>query len=73
MTMQRRLSSLDRLISTLDTAMREVSHGTNDMAGERPSPASEHTEAELTEAERKHAGGLMRINHTGEVLSLIHI
>ena len=37
------------------------------MAGERPSPAAEHTEAELTEAERKHAGGLMRINHTGEV------
>ena len=66
MTMQRRLSSLDRLISTLDTVMREVSHGTNAMAGERPSPAAEHTEAELTEAERKHAGGLMRINHTGE-------
>jgi len=37
------------------------------MAGERPSPAAEHTEAELTEAERKHAGGLMRINHAGEV------
>ena len=67
MTMQRQLSSLDRLISTLDTAMRELSHGTNAMAGERPSPAAEHTEAELTEAERKHAGGLMRINHTGEV------
>ena len=65
--MQRRLSNLDRLISTLDTAMRELSHGTNAMAGERPSPAAEHTEAELTEAERKHAGGLMRINHTGEV------
>ena len=65
--MQRQLSSLDRLISTLDTAMRELSHGTNAMAGERPSPAAEHTEAELTEAERKHAGGLMRINHTGEV------
>ena len=47
--------------------MRELSHGTNAMAGERPSPAAEHTEAELTDAERKHAGGLMRINHTGEV------
>ena len=66
-TMQRRMSSLDRLISTLDTAIRELSHGTNAMAGERPSPAAKHAEAELTDTERKYAGGLMRINHTGEV------
>ena len=35
--------------------MRELSHGTNAMAGERQSPAAEHTEAELSEAERAAA------------------
>ena len=65
--MQRQLTSLDRLITTLDTALREVTRGTNTLSGDRPSPAKDHTEAELTDTERQHAGGLMRINHTGEV------
>ena len=65
--MQRQLTGLDRLIATLDTALREVSKGTESLSGERPSPATDHSEANLTEAERQHAGGLMRINHTGEV------
>ena len=65
--MQRRLTSLDRLIATVDTALREVSSGTASLSGERPSPATDHSEADLTDAERQHAGGLMRINHTGEV------
>ena len=65
--MQRRLTSLDRLIATVDTALREVSSGTGSLSGERPSPATDHSEADLTDAERQHAGGLMRINHTGEV------
>jgi ubiquinone biosynthesis monooxygenase Coq7 len=33
----------------------------------RPSPADAFEEAELDDAERRHAAGLMRINHTGEV------
>ena len=65
--MQRQLTSLDRLIATVDTALREVSSGTGSLSGERPSPATDHSEADLTDAERQHAGGLMRINHTGEV------
>ena len=64
--MQRQLTSLDRLIATVDTALREVSSGTGSLSGERPSPATDHSEADLTDAERQHAGGLMRINHTGE-------
>ena len=65
--MQRQLNSLDRLITSLDTALREVARGTNTLSGDRPSPAKDHSEAELTDTERQHAGGLMRINHTGEV------
>jgi ubiquinone biosynthesis monooxygenase Coq7 len=34
---------------------------------ERPSPASGIAEADLDDAERRHAAGLMRVNHTGEV------
>ncbi|MBS0589812.1 MAG: 2-polyprenyl-3-methyl-6-methoxy-1,4-benzoquinone monooxygenase [Proteobacteria bacterium] len=33
----------------------------------RPSPATHVTEADLREDERRHAAGLMRVNHTGEV------
>jgi ubiquinone biosynthesis monooxygenase Coq7 len=34
---------------------------------ERPSPAKSATEQTLTEQEKRHAAGLMRVNHTGEV------
>ena len=33
----------------------------------RPSPATGVAEADLSEDERRHAAGLMRVNHTGEV------
>ena len=33
----------------------------------RPSPSDGHGEGELSESQRKHVAGLMRINHTGEV------
>jgi ubiquinone biosynthesis monooxygenase Coq7 len=62
---QRRLSLLDKLISEADTLLKTVSGGGNH--ADRPSPASEHSESELTENERKHVAGLMRVNHTGEV------
>jgi ubiquinone biosynthesis monooxygenase Coq7 len=62
---QRRLSLLDTLISEADTLLKTVSGGSK-QAG-RPSPAREHSDAELTENERQHVAGLMRVNHTGEV------
>ena len=65
--MQRQLTRVDHVLSTIDTAMRELSQRTSAMSGERPSPAAGHKDAELNDSERKHAGGLMRINHTGEV------
>jgi ubiquinone biosynthesis monooxygenase Coq7 len=33
----------------------------------RPSPSEGHTDSALSETERKHVAGLMRVNHTGEV------
>lgn len=61
----RRYTLFDRLITEADKALRTVSPGA--MQGSRPSPAQAHPEAPLSEAERRHVAGLMRINHTGEV------
>lgn len=61
----RRLSLVDRVISGADSVMRTLSNRGN-RAG-RPSPASGHSESELSELERRHVAGLMRVNHTGEV------
>jgi len=62
---QRRLSLLDKLITEVDSVMRTVTNRGNS-AG-RPSPSEGHTDAELSEQERRHVAGLMRANHTGEV------
>jgi len=62
---KRRLSLLDRLISEADSVMRTVSNRGH--TAERSSPAEGHSEAQLSERERRHAAGLMRVNHTGEV------
>ncbi|MDO1529018.1 2-polyprenyl-3-methyl-6-methoxy-1,4-benzoquinone monooxygenase [Fulvimonas sp. R45] len=60
----RTLTPLDRLLAGLGRALETVA-GTPQAA--RPSPAVELPEAELDDAGRRHAAGLMRINHTGEV------
>jgi len=62
---QRRLSLLDRLINEADTVMRTITSGGHSPT--RPSPAEGHSESELSERERRHVAGLMRVNHTGEV------
>ena len=62
---QRRLSLIDKLITEADSVMRTVTNRGNS-AG-RPSPSEGHTDAELSEQERQHVAGLMRVNHTGEV------
>jgi ubiquinone biosynthesis monooxygenase Coq7 len=62
---ERRLSLLDRLISETDTVMRTLTNRGNS-AG-RESPAAGHADAALSEAERRHVAGLMRVNHAGEV------
>jgi 3-demethoxyubiquinol 3-hydroxylase len=62
----RHLSLFDKVIQNADLALRTLIPGAANQ--QRPSPdqaASSHYE--LDEQERKHAAGLMRINHTGEV------
>jgi len=59
------MSPIDRLIIEFDTALRSVLGGAN--AG-RPTPGSElDRNNSLSAVERKHAAGLMRVNHVGEV------
>lgn len=59
------MSPLDRLIIEFDTALRSVVGGAN---SGRPTPVSTvTTNQSLDVAERKHAAGLMRVNHVGEV------
>jgi ubiquinone biosynthesis monooxygenase Coq7 len=54
----------DELIIGFDRALRTLS-GT--ASSQRPNPAVNLPEETLTPEERRHAGGLMRVNHTGEV------
>ena len=59
------MTPIDRIIIEFDTALRSVVGGAN---AQRPTPGSESgTNLTLDAAERKHAAGLMRVNHVGEV------
>ena len=64
MTVARSLSRLDRLLVEAQNALGTVA-GTP--VARRPNPARSTPEVELDAAERRHAAGLMRINHVGEV------
>jgi ubiquinone biosynthesis monooxygenase Coq7 len=57
------IPSLDTLISTADKALRSIFAPAR---AARPSPATGPAQ-ELSEAERRESGALMRVNHTGEV------
>lgn len=58
-------SPLERLVAGLDNALRTLA--TEAPQAARPSPAGASAEAQLSTDERRHAAGLMRINHAGEV------
>lgn len=59
-------TAIDRLIGHFDNALRTLVPGA--ATAERGSPAKgAQDSSEMTESEREHAAGLMRINHTGEV------
>ncbi|WP_114238963.1 2-polyprenyl-3-methyl-6-methoxy-1,4-benzoquinone monooxygenase [Dyella sp. C9] len=60
----RMLSPLDRLLAGFERALETVA-GAPEAA--RTTPAEAFDEADMDDAERRHAAGLMRINHTGEV------
>jgi ubiquinone biosynthesis monooxygenase Coq7 len=59
------LTPVDRALSRADRLLRGLSQ--RKPKAERPSPAKGHAEPALSERERRHAAGLMRVNHTGEV------
>ena len=63
--MERQYSALDRVIASIDEALRISTGGAP--APQRPNPAGETAAAELDEEQRRHAAGLMRINHAGEI------
>jgi len=58
------LPSPDALILQVDKVVRTLFASA---ASRRPHPDEGVGECEMTEAERRHAAGLMRINHSGEV------
>lgn len=63
--MDRNYSRIDRLIASIDDALRIST--TDAPAPFRENPANEIEPVELNEDERRHVAGLMRINHTGEI------
>lgn len=64
MTSTRRLSLLDRLLIEGNHALATVFAPAQ---AARPYPGQDRAHNPLEEHERRHAAGLMRINHTGEI------
>ena len=62
--MERTLTPVDRLLDGVQNALETV---LGSASAERPNPAGDRADIVLDEAERRHAAGLMRINHVGEV------
>jgi len=61
----RELSTLDRLLSGADDALRTIAAPAGRPA--RENPAGLIKEPALTASQKSHAAGLMRVNHAGEV------
>jgi ubiquinone biosynthesis monooxygenase Coq7 len=61
----RKISHVDKLLIHAEAALRTV-FGNPPLSG-RPNPADTYAEVEMSEAEKKHTAGLMRVNHSGEV------
>lgn len=64
---QRRLTPVDRVLEQLDQAVRTVFGPPPPPS--RPNPAGDIPERSLTDRERRHAAGLMRVNHAGEIMA----
>lgn len=63
--MDRNFTRIDRIIVSLDEALRISTGGAP--SPQRPNPAGDLDAAELDEEQQRHVAGLMRINHSGEV------
>lgn len=60
----RQFNPLDRFLADTQRALETV---LGNPPAVRPNPATDTPDVELDESERRHAAGLMRINHVGEV------
>ena len=63
--MSRDYTPIDRLIISIDDALRMATGQTHE--AQRENPAASAPEVMMDEENRQHAAGLMRINHAGEV------
>ncbi len=61
----RQLNVIDHLIMGADRALRTLA--ASEQHAQRPSPAAHIQEQALSAEEKRHAAGLMRVNHAGEV------
>jgi len=61
----RQLTAIDQFITQADHVLRTLVGG--QQSSERPSPAKNVQTGGLTAQEARHAAGLMRVNHAGEV------
>jgi len=55
----------DQLIGQFDSALRSLTGGTQPVL--RANPAQALSDADLSAEQKRHAAGLMRVNHSGEV------
>ena len=62
---KRQLTPLDRLLASANNALRTVATPAGHTA--RQNPAANIIDADLNASQKRHAAGLMRINHAGEV------
>ena len=62
---ERQLTPLDRLLSGINQAMNSTP--TQRQRVTRANPAGQTREGALSPEDRKHAAGLMRVNHAGEI------
>lgn len=58
------MSLFDQMITQVDGALRTLN---GVLPAQRENPSVAIAEAEMNDGERKHAAGLMRVNHAGEV------
>ena len=61
----RQLSRLDRLLASASNALRTVAAPAGRPA--RPNPAADLEDSQMDASQTRHAAGLMRVNHAGEV------
>lgn len=65
MSLPRQENKVDQMINQFDVLLRTLVPKT--AQAHRANPGLVHEQHDMDEAERRHAAGLMRINHTGEV------